>query len=390
MDADWDFETRSIHAGEEPNLDPGGSGDLVSPIHLASTFAMDRAGEPEHGYKYSRLGNPTRDALETRLASLDDAGHGMVFGSGMAAIATTCLSLLGPGDSLVAFDSIYGGTKVFFGDVLADLGISVEYVDATDPENVRSALTDETGLLWMETPTNPLLRLCDLEAISKIAHDRGCPVAVDNTFASPYFQRPLSLGCDAVVYSTTKYLNGHTDSIGGAVVTNDDAFAERIAFYQEYGLGTMLSPFDCYLVLRGTKTLPLRMRQHQHNATAIARFLEDHSKVRTVHYPGLESHPQHDLAVRQMDGYGGVLSFEIEGDGAEARALVESLELFTLAVSLGSVESLVEHPASMSASYIPEETREAAGITEQLIRVPVGVENPTDLVDDLDRALARL
>lgn len=390
MDSDWGFETRSIHTGEEPNLEPGGSGDLVSPIHLASTFAMGRAGDPEHGYKYSRLGNPTRDALETRLASLDGASHGMAFGSGMAAIATTCLTLLEPGDSVVAFDAIYGGTKVFFDDVLEDFGVSVEYVDATDPGNVRDAVTSETGLVWMETPTNPLLRLCDLRAISEIAHERGCPVAVDNTFASPYFQRPLSLGCDAVVYSTTKYLNGHTDSIGGAVVTNDEAIAERLAFYQEYGLGTMLSPFDCYLVLRGTKTLPLRMRQHEHNALEVARFLEDHPKVRTVHYPGLESHPQHDLAARQMDGYSGVLSFEIDGDGAEARALVESLELFTLAVSLGSVESLVEHPVSMSASYIPEETREAAGITEQLIRMPIGVESPDDLVADLDRALARL
>nr|WP_202935086.1 PLP-dependent aspartate aminotransferase family protein [Halorussus amylolyticus] len=379
-----------MHAGEEPNLEPGGTGDLVSPIHLASTFAMDRAGDPSHGYKYSRLGNPTRDALERRLGALHDATHGMAFGSGMAAIATACLGLVSPGDRVVAFDSLYGGTRVFLSEFLDRFGVGVEYVDATDPANVARAMTDDTALVWMETPTNPLLKLCDLAAIAEIAHEYDCPLAVDNTFASPYFQRPLDLGADLVAYSTTKYLNGHTDSIGGALVTDDDDLAEQFRFVQGYALGSMLAPFDCYLVLRGVKTLPARMAHHERNAQAVAEFLADHEAVERVHYPGLDSHPQRDLADEQMDGYGGVVSFEIDGDGAEARAFVESLDVFTLAVSLGGVESLVEHPASMSASYVPEDEREAAGITDGLVRAPIGIESTDDLLADLDRGLSRL
>ncbi|MFC5279399.1 trans-sulfuration enzyme family protein [Halorubrum rubrum] len=385
------FETKAIHAGEEPDLDPGGTGDLVSPIHLSSTFAMDEAGDPSHGYKYSRLGNPTREALDERVATLSDANHAMTFASGMAAIATTCLSVLESGDHVVAFDGIYGGTKVFFDDYLAEhFDVAVEYVDATDADAVADAVAPETALLWMESPTNPLLKLCDIAAIGGIADRHDVLLAVDNTFATPYFQRPLSLGADVSVYSTTKYLNGHTDSIGGAVVTNDDALADRIRFVQEYALGAMLPPFDCYLVLRGSKTLPLRMRQHEANAKRVARFLSEHDAVTAVHYPGLETHPQHGLAARQMDGFGGVVSFEIDGTGAEARAFVESLDLFTVAVSLGSVESLIEHPASMSASYVPEEERLASGITDSLIRAPVGVESADDLIADLERGLRHL
>ncbi|RAW46131.1 cystathionine gamma-synthase [Halorubrum sp. 48-1-W] len=389
--ADHDFETEAIHAGEEPDLGPGGTGDLVSPVHLSSTFAMDEAGAPSHGYKYSRLGNPTRTALDRRVATLSGADHAMTFASGMAAIATTCLTVLESGDHVVAFDGIYGGTKVLFDEYLAEhFDVTVEYVDATDADVVADAVTAETALCWMESPTNPLLKLCDVEAIAGIADRHGALLAVDNTFATPYFQRPLSLGADVSVYSTTKYLNGHTDSIGGAVVTDDDALAERIRFVQEYALGAMLSPFDCYLVLRGSKTLPLRMRQHETNATRVAEFLSDHPAVTAVHYPGLESHPQHDLAVRQMDGFGGVVSFEVDGEAAEARAFVESLDLFTLAVSLGSVESLIEHPASMSASYVPEEERLASGITDSLIRAPIGTESADDLIADLERGLQHL
>ena len=385
------FETEAIHAGEEPDLDPGGTGDLVSPIHLSSTFAMDEAGDSSHGYKYSRLGNPTREALDRRVATLSDAAHAMTFASGMAAIATTCLTVLESGDHVVAFDGIYGGTKVLFDDYLAEhLDVSVEYVDATDVDAVADAVTSETALCWMESPTNPLLKLCDVGAIGEIADRHDAILAVDNTFATPYFQRPLALGADVSVYSTTKYLNGHTDSIGGAVVTNDDGLADGIRFVQEYALGAMLAPFDCYLVLRGSKTLPLRMRQHEANATRVANYLADHEKVTAVHYPGLESHPQHDLATRQMDGFGGVVSFEIDGEGAEARAFAESLDLFTLAVSLGSVESLIEHPASMSASYVPEAERLASGITDSLIRAPVGVESADDLIADLEAGLRHL
>ncbi|SMO51689.1 trans-sulfuration enzyme family protein [Halorubrum cibi] len=385
------FETEAIHAGEEPDLDPGGTGDLVSPIHLSSTFAMDETGNPSHGYKYSRLGNPTREALDRRVATLSGADHAMTFASGMAAIATTCLTALESGDHVVAFDGIYGGTKVFFDEYLADhFDVTVEYVDATDPEAVADAVVPETALFWMESPTNPLLKLCDIEAIAAIADGHDVLLAVDNTFATPYFQRPLALGADVSVHSTTKYLNGHTDSIGGAIVTDDDAFADRVRFVQEYALGAMMPPFDCYLVLRGSKTLPLRMRQHEANATRVARYLSEHEKVTAVHYPGLETHPQHDLAARQMDGFGGIVSFEIDGGAAEARAFVESLDLFTLAVSLGSVESLIEHPVSMSASYVPEEERLASGITDSLIRAPIGVESADDLIADLERGLEHL
>ena len=384
------FETRAVRAGEEPASGPGGSGDIVTPIHLASTFVADRPGDPTHGYKYSRLGNPTRDALETRLAALDDARHASAFASGTAATTCFCLSTLEPGDRVLAFDSLYGGTRVLFDDLLARFGIEIEYVDATDPEIVASAMTPETALLWMETPTNPLLKLCDIEALAGLADEGDATLAVDNTFASPYFQQPLSFGADAVVYSTTKFLNGHSDSVGGAVVTNDDALSEAVAFVQEYGVGAMLAPFDCYLALRGAKTLPVRMRQHEHNALEIASYLREEKRVTEVYYPGLETHPQHDLAARQMEGFGGVVSFEINGGTEEARTLLGELELFDVAVSLGSVESLIEHPVSMSASYVSEAERQAAGITESLIRVPVGIERTEDLIADLKRAFEAL
>jgi cystathionine gamma-lyase len=384
------FETRAVRAGEEPASGFGGAGDVVSPIHLASTFVADRLGDPAQEYRYSRLGNPTRDALEDRLAALDNAEDGLAFASGTAAITCFCLSVLEPGDHVLAFDSLYGGTRVLFDDLLSGFGIDVEYVDATDPAIVAEAMTPETALLWMETPTNPLLKLCDVEALSRLADERGATLAVDNTFASPYFQRPLALGADAVVYSTTKFLNGHSDSVGGAVVTNSEELLEDVQFVQAYGVGAMLAPFDCYMTLRGVKTLPVRMRQHEHNAMEIASYLRDERRVEAVNYPGLESHPQHDLAARQMDGFGGVVSFEIDGGIEEARALLGELELFSVAVSLGSVESLIEHPVSMSASYVPEAERRAAGITDSLIRVPVGIENSEDLIADLKRGFEAL
>lgn len=387
------FETQAVRAGEEPFVRPGSAGetgDVVSPIHLASTFAMETVGEPSQEYKYSRLGNPTRNALETRLAVLDGAAYGLAFGSGTAATTCFCLSVLEPGDRVLAFDSLYGGTRVLLDDLISGFGIDVEYVDATDPENVAAAVTPETALLWMETPTNPLLKLCDIEALADLANGNDCLLAVDNTFASPYFQQPLALGADAVVYSTTKFLNGHSDSVGGAVTTDDAALAENVRHVQEYGVGAMLAPFDCYLTLRGTKTLPVRMDRHAHNTARLAAFLDEAPAVTEVHYPGLEGHPQHDLAARQMDGFGGVLSFEIDGGTDEAQALLGELELFDVAVSLGSVESLIEHPASMSASYISAADRRAAGITDGLIRVPVGIERAEDLIADLQRGLEAL
>ena len=377
------FETRTIRGGGEPTAEVGGAGDVVSPIHLASTFAAGRIEDPTAGYSYSRLGNPTRDALEDRLAALEDADRGMAFASGTAAITCFCLATLEPGDHVLAFDSLYGGTRVLFDDLLSGFGIEIEYVDATDPGIVADAMTPETALLWMETPTNPLLKLCDIEALARLAEDGETLLAVDNTFASPSCQQPLALGADAVVYSTTKFLNGHSDSVGGAVLTSDDALAEGVEFVQTYGVGAMLAPFDCYLTLRGIKTLPVRMAQHERNARRIASYLQDEPRVQRVNYPGLESHPQHDLAARQMDGFGGVVSFEIDGGVEEARTLLGELKLFSVAVSLGSVESLIEHPVSMSASYVPEAERRAAGITDSLLRIPVGIENPEDLVADL-------
>jgi cystathionine beta-lyase/cystathionine gamma-synthase len=367
------------------------AGDVVSPIHLTTTHAMQRPGRSEHGYKYTRFGNPTRDALETRLAQLCGADHAVTAASGTAAMAAVCLSVVDSGDHVVAFDGIYGGTRVLFEELLVDtLGATVEYVDATDAEAVDAAVTDDTALVWMESPTNPLLQLCDLSVIADIASAVEATYVVDNTFATPYFQRPLEHGADAVVHSTTKYLNGHSDSMGGAVVTDDQEIANAVTHTQAYNLGGTLPPFDCYLILRGLRTFPLRMDRHETNATKMATYLNDHPAVVQVNYPGLPDHPQHDLARSQMDGFGGILSFELDATGAETRAVLEELDVFTLAVSLGGTESLVDHPATMSASYLSDAEREAAGIPDSLIRIPVGIEHIDDLIADLEQALANL
>ncbi len=383
------FETKAIHVGEEPNLREGGSGDVVIPIHLSTTFARKRVEVPTGGYEYSRTANPTRDALERRLAALENARYGLAFSSGMAAETVLCLTLLKAGDHVVAFEDLYGGTKRLFNSVMSRFGISVTYVDARDPGNVRRAMRENTRVIWMETPTNPLMRLCDIGAISEIARDHGAIFVVDNTFMSPYFQRPLELGADIVVHSTTKYLNGHSDSVGGALMLSDGEMYEMLKFNQN-ATGAVLSPFDSYLVLRGLKTLAVRMREHERNAMRIAEYLEAHPLVSRVHYPGLESHPQHDLARRQMSGFGGMLSFELKGGLKEARAFLEGLEVFALAESLGGVESLIEHPGLMTHSGLPREERERLGITDSLIRVSVGIENVEDLIEDLERGFRRL
>ena len=398
MDEPTQFETLAVTHGERATR--GETGDVVAPIHLASTYALDALDpdlsledvDPDEGqFLYSRLSNPTRHAVERRLAALEGGEHGFAFASGTAAIATTLLATVRPGDHVVAFDDLYAGTRRMLEGLFAErLGVDVSFVDATDPANVADALTDDTRLVWLETPTNPLMRLCDVAAIAEAAHERGALVGVDNTFASPYFQRPLALGADLVAHSTTKYLNGHSDSVGGAVVTDDDALAEQLKFLQQVALGNVLAPFDSYLLLRGLKTLPLRMRAHEANARAVAEYLEAHEMVRTVHYPGLESHPQHDLATDQMSGYGGVLSFELDGDLDDAARFLAHLEEFTLAVSLGGVESLVESPAGMTHEPLGREAREAVGITDSLLRVSVGVEHPDDLLADLERAFAAL
>lgn len=381
------FETRAIHAGEEPNLAEGGTGDVVSPIHLASTFARNEIDNPPRGLEYSRSANPTRNALEARLASLEDARYGICFASGLAATTTVILSLVKSGQHVVAFDDLYGGTRRLFTQVINDhFKIEVSYIDAREVSNVSSAIKDNTALIWLETPTNPLLKICDIEAISKIAREKGIPLAVDNTFMSPYFQRPLNLGADLVIHSTTKYLNGHSDSVGGAVATSNDSIHEKIRFTQN-AAGAILSPFDSYMILRGTKTLALRMDRHEHNAHKIAEYLENHDKVAKVIYPGLESHPQHELAKKQMSGFGGMVSFELKTDLNGATKFVESLKLFTLAESLGCVESLVELPAVMTHSSIPRQEREKTGISDGLVRISVGLENIDDLLDDLYEAL---
>jgi cystathionine gamma-lyase len=397
MSRDLHFDTLSVTHGEGRRR--MAAEDVVVPIHLTSTYAVEGIDpdasledlDPDAGeYLYSRLSNPTRNALETRLAALEGGAHAMAFASGTSAIVATVLSCVEPGAHVVAFEDLYGGTKTMLSRLVAGrLGVDVSFVDARDPDAVAAALTDETRLVWMETPTNPLMRLCDVAAIADLAHDAGATLGVDNTFASPVLQRPLDLGADVVVHSTTKYLNGHSDSLGGAVVTDDARIADEIRFLQQVGLGNVLSPFDAYLTLRGLKTLPLRMERHEANAADVAAFLADHPRVDTVHYPGLASHPQHDLAARQMDGFGGMLSFEVDADLDGVAAFLGSVSI-PLAVSLGGVESLIEHPATMTHSPLAPEDRAALGITESLVRLSVGVEDSADLIADLDTGLAAL
>lgn len=383
------FDTRAISGTEESKRRL--TGDIVSPIHLASTFVQDRITGADHGFNYTRSGNPTRATLEDRLATLANGDHALALASGMGAIGTTLISLVEPGDHFVAFNYLYGGTRKQFDELLAPaFDVDVEYVDATSTAAVAHAVTDETAVVWVESLTNPLLKLCDVGAIADIAADAGATFCVDNTFASPYFQRPLELGADVVVHSTTKYINGHSDSLGGAIITRDREFVADATFVQKYGTGSVLSPFDSYLVLRGLKTLPARMDRHEKNALAVAQFLADHPKVDTVHYPGLDSHPQYDLASDQMDGFGGMLSFEIDGSEPEAARFLEALDHTQLAVSLGGVESLIAHVPTMTHHYLTDETRREMGITDSLIRFSVGIEDTDDLLEDLNRGLDRI
>ena len=384
------LETKAIHVGEEPNLKAGGSGDVVKPIHLATTFARNDVEEPTAGYEYIRSGNPTRLGLEARLASLENAKFGLAFASGLAAETTLFLSLLHAGDHLVAFDDLYGGSRRLMDKIFqSNFKIQVSFVDARDTRQVASAIRENTRLIWLETPTNPLLKLCDIKEISRIAHQHKIPVVVDNTFMSPYFQQPLQLGADIVMHSSTKYLNGHSDSLGGALILNDEELYEKIKFTQN-SAGGVLSPFDSFLVLRGLKTLGVRMRQHASNANRIAEFLEKNSRVRKVIYPGLKSHPQYDLACRQMTGFGGMLSFELEEDLKTAKKFVESTRCFALAESLGGVESLIELPALMTHASVPEKERRQIGLSETLIRISVGIEHVDDLLEDLEGAFRKI
>ncbi len=376
------FATRAIHVGQ--NADPA-TGATIVPIYQTSTYTQEAPGQHK-GYEYSRTGNPTRTALEECMAALEGAEHGLAFSSGLAATMSV-MSLLSPGDHIVAGDDLYGGTYRLFDKVLKEGNkLDFDYVDSTDPASVERALRPETKMLWIETPTNPMLTLSDIALLSEVAHERGAVVAVDNTFASPYFQRPLELGADIVVHSTTKYMGGHSDVIGGAVMTSDEGLRERISFYQN-AAGGVPGPFDSWIVLRGLKTLSVRMRQHEENALAVAQFLEDHPRVATVNYPGLPSHPQHDLAKRQMSGFSGMVSFTLKGSAEAAYAAVQKTEVFSFAESLGGVESLVTHPATMTHAAIPREQREARGVTDGLLRLSVGIEDADDLIADLEQAI---
>jgi cystathionine beta-lyase/cystathionine gamma-synthase len=377
------FATRAIHVGQDP--DPA-TGATIVPIYQTSTYTQEAPGQHK-GYEYSRTGNPTRAALEECVAALEGAEHGLAFASGLAA-TTAVMSLLGPGDHIVAGDDLYGGSYRLFDKVLQKSnGLDFTFVDTTDPESVERALRPETKMLWIETPTNPMLTLSDIPLLSEMAHGRGATVAVDNTFASPYFQQPLSLGADIVVHSTTKYMGGHSDVVGGAVMTSDGEMHERIKFYQN-AAGAVPGAFDAWIVLRGLKTLAVRMRQHEENALAVARFLQDHPQVATVNYPGLPSHPQHDLAKRQMSGFSGMVSFTLKGGAEAAYAAVQKTEVFHFAESLGGVESLITHPATMTHAAIPKEQRESRGVTDGLLRLSVGIEDAEDLVADLDQAIS--
>ena len=382
------FETRAIHAGEEPNLDH--TGDVTIPIHLASTYARKYVDIPTKGHEYSRSDNPTRQALEHRLAILEDAKYGLAFSSGLAAETNLLLSLLKPGDHIVAFDDLYGGTRRLFDKIFRNrFGISITYVDARNLDLVEKSLRDNTKLIWLETPTNPLLRICDIKEISQLAHQKGIIVVVDNTFLSPYFQKPMNLGADIVLHSTTKYINGHSDAVGGCLMLNEDGYFERLQFTQN-AVGAIMSPFDSYLVLRGLKTLGIRMKAHQKNGLIIAEYLKNRKEVKKVIYLGLKEHPQYILASKQSSGYGGMLSFELDANLEKSKRFVEYLKILATAESLGGVESLIELPAIMTHASISPKERNKIGLSDSLIRMSVGIEHPDDIIEDLDQAFEKL
>jgi cystathionine gamma-lyase len=374
------FATRAVHAGQAP--DPL-AGAVMTPIYQTSTYIQDGLGRNK-GYEYARTRNPTREALERNVAALEGGRHGFAFGSGLAAVDTV-LKLLSAGDHVVCGENVYGGTHRQMTHIWARLGLTFTFVDGGELSEVKAAITKQTKMVYAETPTNPMMRLCDLAATGEIARKAGALFVVDNTFATPCFQRPLELGADIVLHSTTKYLNGHSDMVGGLLITARDDLAERIGFLQNSS-GAVPGPFDCWLALRGTKTLALRMRQHDANGRRIADWLSKHPKVEKVYYPGLPSHPQHDLACRQMAGFGGMLSIEL-GDVGRARRMVERTKIFVLAESLGGVESLVGHPASMTHASVPPDLKRKMGLTDSLVRLSVGIEDVEDLIADLDQAL---
>lgn len=377
------FATRAIHDGQPADATTGA---VNVPIYLSSTYSQEEIGKNK-GYEYSRVSNPTRDALEANLASLEGGTSAHVFSSGMAAIMAM-VTMLETGDHVICGANVYGGTPRLFNEIVARYGIEFSYVDTSDAENVRRAIRPATKLVHIETPTNPLMTLTDIHAVAGVCHERGVELAVDNTFMSPYFQRPIELGADIVMHSTTKFLNGHSDGLGGVLVGTKPEHKEKFAFVQKC-TGGILSPFECWMILRGVKTLAVRMKQHDASGREIAKFLEGHKKVGKVFYPGLESHPQHQLAKRQMSGFGALISFET-GSLENANAMLRRVKICTLGESLGGVETLISHPATMTHAAIGAEGRAELGITDGLVRISVGIEDVDDLLEDLDQALSVL
>jgi cystathionine gamma-lyase len=375
------FGTKAIHAGQAP--DPR-TGAVMVPIYQTSTFAQSSPGR-HTGYEYARTDNPTRTAYQHCVAALENGKHALAFSSGLATI-DTLLHTLKAGDHVICSDDVYGGTFRLFDKVLRRFGMDFTFMDLSDVSRVRAAIRPNTRMLWIESPTNPMLKIFDIAALATAAREKGVLSVVDNTFMSPYFQRPLELGADAVIHSVTKYMNGHSDVVGGVFITNSDSLHAEMKFLQN-SIGAVPGPQDCFLVMRGLKTLHVRMRQHERNAIEIARFLSEHPRVSRVIYPGLSSHPQHELAKKQMHGFGGMISFEVKGALSDATKVLEKTRLFTLAESLGGVESLIEHPAIMTHASVPAENRRLLGISDTLIRISVGIEEVSDLIDDLKTAL---
>lgn len=376
------FCTRAVHAGDELE---NRTGTVVVPIYQVSTFKQSQP-DVGVGYVYSRTANPTRTALESCLASLEEADYALAFASGMAAITTLLLSLLNQGDHVLAVEDLYGGTRRLFTRVMQNFGVESTYFDGTNLRHYEACFKPRTKIVWVETPTNPLLQVVDIEGVAKVAHSHNALVVVDNTFMSPYLQHPLRLGADVVVHSTTKYLGGHSDLIGGAVMLSDPKLYEKVQFAQN-AAGAVPGPMDCWLVLRGIKTLAVRLDRHCSNAKRVAEFLAGHAKVSKVIYPGFASHPQHDLARKQMDNFGGMVTFHLKGGLHSWQELLKHLKVFTPAESLGGVESLIEHPSSMTHASVPKEERDRIGVTDSLIRVSVGIEDAEDLIADLSTAL---
>jgi cystathionine beta-lyase/cystathionine gamma-synthase len=380
-DLDHRLATRAVHAGQVP--DPL-SGAVMPPIYQTSTYRQEGLGKHK-GYEYARTQNPTREALERSAAALEGGTHGLAFASGLAAL-DALLKLFKAGDHIVSGENLYGGSMRLMTRIFEPYGLDTTYVDARDPRSIERAITQKTRMVYCETPTNPMMFLTDLRAVGDITRARGLLLAVDNTFASPVFQRPIELGADVVLHSTTKYLNGHSDMIGGLLITNRDDVAERLAFIQNAS-GAVPGPMDCWLALRGIKTLPLRMRQHDANGRRIADWLTGQPKVKKLYYPGLATHPQHELAKQQMSGFGGMVSFDV-GNDELARTILEKVKVFQLAESLGGVESLIGHPASMTHASVPRHLRDSMGLTDSLIRLSVGIEDADDLIQDLDQAMS--